>query len=49
VRHDACPACHERLPRARLTRMQSHTDLDVCDHCGVFLVLPPAARTDSAP
>lgn len=48
VRHDACPACHERLPRARLTRMRSQTDLDVCDHCGVFLVLPLAARTEGA-
>jgi len=40
VRHGACPVCRERLPRTRLARRQTHPDLDVCDHCGVFLVLP---------
>lgn len=37
VRHGVCSACHMKLPSGHRRRSRAK-DLDVCDHCGVFLV-----------
>ncbi len=42
VRDGVCTACHLRLPRGR-RRPTGDEGIEVCDHCGRFLVWPVAA------
>lgn len=43
VCHGACPVCQERLPRGQRPLMGD--GLDICGHCGVFLVAAPSTKT----
>lgn len=32
-----CPACHLKLNRGQWQRLRRARDLELCDHCGIFL------------
>jgi predicted nucleic acid-binding Zn-ribbon protein len=54
VSRGICGACHLALPRGRVADLRPEpADLNVCDHCGVFIYLaeeppPPVVAASSA-
>jgi predicted nucleic acid-binding Zn-ribbon protein len=45
VRNGICSSCGQRLPAEHAARLQSSQDLEVCDHCGLFLYIPESEST----
>ena len=48
VRNQVCTGCHMRLPIGVITTLMQDRDIQLCDSCGRYLYLEPAAPAESA-
>ena len=45
VRDQVCTGCHMRLPIGVIMTLMHGQDIQLCENCGRYLCLPPAAKT----
>ena len=45
VRDQVCTGCHMRLPIGVIMTLMHEQDIQLCESCGRYLYLPPAAKT----
>jgi predicted nucleic acid-binding Zn-ribbon protein len=43
VRHQVCTGCHMRIPLGAILTLMHEEDIQTCENCGRYLVLPPEA------
>lgn len=48
VRDQVCTGCHMRLPIGTIMTLKHDRDIQLCESCGRYLYLPPAAETEPA-
>lgn len=48
VRDQVCTGCHMRLPIGTIMTLKHDRDIQLCESCGRYLYLPPAAATEPA-
>lgn len=48
VRNQVCTGCHMRLPIGTINTLMQHHDVQLCDSCGRYLLLPDVAETPVA-
>jgi C4-type zinc ribbon domain len=46
VRDQVCTACHMRLPIGVIMTLMHGQDIQLCESCGRYLCLSPAAKTE---
>ena len=46
VSHQVCTGCHMRIPIGAIVTLMYATDIQVCEHCGRYLYLPPDERNE---
>ena len=49
VRNQVCTGCHMRLPIGVITVLMQDRDIQLCDSCGRYLYLEPAAPVAAEP
>jgi predicted nucleic acid-binding Zn-ribbon protein len=47
VRNQVCTGCHMRVPIGAIMTLKHGDDIQLCESCGRYLYLPPAAETES--
>jgi predicted nucleic acid-binding Zn-ribbon protein len=47
VRDQVCSGCHMRLPIGVIMTLKHDQDIQLCETCGRYLYLPPAAETET--
>lgn len=47
VRNQVCTGCHMRLPIGTINTLMQATDIQLCDTCGRYLYLDPAAEAQA--
>jgi len=46
VRNQVCTSCHIHLPIGVIMTLMHAQDIQLCENCGRYLYLPPAAKTE---
>ncbi len=49
VRNQVCTGCHMRLPIGTVNTLMQAQDIQLCDTCGRYLSLAPAAEPEAPP
>lgn len=48
VRDQVCTGCHMRVPIGGIMALKHGQDIQLCENCGRYLYLPPAAEAEPA-
>ena len=48
IRNDVCTGCHMKQPIGKIMIVMKDEDIQICDSCGRYLVLPPAEPAAAA-